>query len=194
MSSRHVLTVYTQGVNTLIQEEEQNNSLPFLFKLLNYRPQPWTPLDTLVIRGELTQTTAFTTQPLDYALMVKDLGYQRAMQWFPVLPPDVQHSYDIGPYQQPANLRPLPSQLALSQDAMQTIASLDQQIRALPPGALRTESDSNNWAINGPKTASGKALMAGDPHLQLTLPPIWYQLDANSPATPSAASPFPAFR
>lgn len=192
-SSRHVLTIYTQGVNALIQEEEQNNSLPFLFKLLNYRPQPWTPLDSLVIQGELTQTTAFTTQPLDYALMVKALGYKRTMQWFPVLPPDAQHPYDTGPYQQPANLRPLPAQLALGQDTLQEVASLDQQIRALPPGALRTESDSNNWAANGPKTASGEALMAGDPHLQLTLPPIWYQLDASSPGYSFSGITVPGF-
>ncbi len=58
MNTRHVLTTYAQGVNALIREEEQSNSMPFLFKLLNYRPQPWTPLDTLVIEGELTQTTA----------------------------------------------------------------------------------------------------------------------------------------
>jgi penicillin amidase len=86
-----VLAIYTQGVNALIQEEEQNNSLPFLFKLLNYRPQPWTPIDSLVIQGELTQTGAFSTMPLDYALMVKALGYQRtfsgaSIPGFPVTP------------------------------------------------------------------------------------------------------------
>lgn len=192
VSSRQVLTIYTQGVNALIQEKEQSNSLPFLFKLLNYRPQPWTPIDSLVIQGELTQTGAFSTMPLDYALMVKALGYQRTMQWFPVLPPDSQHPYDTGPYQQPTTLRPLPSQLALSQDAMQTIARLDQQIRALP-NAMRDGSDSNNWAVNGPKTTSGKALMAGDPHLQLTLPSIWYQLDASSPDYSFSGASIPGF-
>ncbi len=177
---QQVLQDYAQGVNARIQEEEQNNSLPFLFTLLNYRPQPWTPIDTLVILGEFMQGDAFNTQPLDYARMVKALGYQRTMQWFPVLPPDAQHPYDTGPYQQQEGLRPLPAQMNLSQDTMQTIASLEQHIRALP-NAMRTASESNNWAVNGPKTASGKALMAGDPHLSLTLPSIWYPLDASSP-------------
>ena len=178
--SRQVLQGYAQGVNALIQEEEQNNSLPFVFKLLNYRPQPWTPIDSLVVWGEFVQFGSFTTVPLDYALLVKALGYQRTMQWFPVLPPDAQHPYDTGPYQKQEGLRLLPSQLALSQDALQAVASLDQQIRALP-NAMRDGSESNNWAVNGPKTASGKALMAGDPHLDLTLPSFWYQLDASSP-------------
>ena len=40
---------------------------------------------------------------------------------------------------------------------------------------------SNNWAVNGPKTASGKALMAGDTHTQLLLPSIYFPLEASSP-------------
>src|SRR5260370_41166256 len=118
--------------------------------------------------------------PLDYALMVKALGYHRTLQWFPVLPPDTQHPYDTGPYQQSTSLRPLPSQLTLSQEAMQTIASLDQQIRVLP-NAMRDGSDSNNWAVNGLKTASGKALMAGDPQLHVTVSATWYPIKSTSP-------------
>ncbi|MEO7021928.1 MAG: penicillin acylase family protein [Ktedonobacteraceae bacterium] len=178
---RQELQKYALGVNTRIGEAEQSNTLPFMFKLLNYRPQPWTAIDSLVIQGELTQELDYSTTPLDYAMMVKSLGYDRTMQWFPVLPPDVQHPYDPGPYQAPTGLTPLPSQLALSEGTMQSVASLDQQIRALP-SSMRYESASNNWAVNGPKTISGKALMAGDPHLHQTLPAIWYQIDAASPS------------
>jgi len=190
-STGQALQEYTNGVNAWINEAERSNSLPFMFKLLNYRPQPWTPIDTLVIQGDLTQQLDFSTTPLDYALMVKALGYDRTMQWFPVLPTDTQHPYDRGPYQKPidptflpstpVNLTPLPSQMALSQTMMRSIAEADQQIRALPH-AMRNGPASNNWAVNGPKTASDKALMAGDPHLDLTLPSIWYQLDASSPS------------
>lgn len=177
---RSALRAYTDGVNGWINEAEQSNSLPFMFKLLNYRPQPWTPLDTLVIQGVMTQDLDFSTTPLDYALLMKSLGYTRTMQWFPVLPTDAQHPYVVSPSTNAANPTPLPSQLALNQSAMQSIAGIDQQIRALP-NAMRGSSASNNWAVNGPLTASGKALMAGDPHLHLTLPAIWYQLDATSP-------------
>ncbi len=85
-SAYQALLKYSQGVNAWIGEAEQNNSLPFMFKLLNYRPQLWTPIDTLVIQGEVTQELDFTTTPLDYAMMVKAPGYQHTMQWFPVLP------------------------------------------------------------------------------------------------------------
>src|SRR5438046_8852849 len=64
---RQALQDYAQGVNARIQEEEQNNSLPFVFKLLNYRPQPWTPIDTLVILVWGLIQNEVTTVPLDYA-------------------------------------------------------------------------------------------------------------------------------
>src|SRR5687767_284945 len=34
---------------------------------------------------------------------------------------------------------------------------------------------SNNWAVAARRSAHGNALLAGDPHLQLTLPSIWYE-------------------
>ena len=174
------LQAFSGGVNAWIKQAEQSNSLPFMFKLLSYQPDLWTPIDSLVIQGVMTQDLDFSTTPLEYALMVKSLGYARTMQWFPVLPTDTQHPYDTGPYQQPSSLTPLPSQLAFGQATMQSIAQMEQQMKALP-NAMRDGSASNNWAVNGPLTASGKALMAGDPHLHLTLPSIWYQIAGNSP-------------
>ena len=40
---------------------------------------------------------------------------------------------------------------------------------------------SNNWVLAGSRTVSGKPLLANDPHLQITLPPIWYEIDLHSP-------------
>lgn len=34
---------------------------------------------------------------------------------------------------------------------------------------------SNNWAVSPGRTRDGHALLAGDPHLELTLPSIWYE-------------------
>jgi penicillin G amidase len=174
------LTAYAQGVNALIQQEQQSNTLPVMFTLLNYKPRPWTPIDTLIVQEDMTQTLDFTSTPLDYALFANSLGYDRTMQWFPVIPANTQHPYDTGPFQA-ANLTPLPTQMSTVQNNITAISDLASQIAQLPAGALHQISSSNNWAVNGPKTASGNALMAGDPHLHLTLPSIWYQLDTSSP-------------
>lgn len=177
---RQGLISYTQGVNARISQDEAKHDLPMMFKLLGYAPRAWTPLDSLVTQGIMTQTLDFTTTPLDYALLVQSLGYQRTMQWFPILPPDAQQPYDPGPYHG-ASITPLPSQQTLSASAMQAISMLATQIAALPPTAIHHGGNSNNWAVNGTKTLAGKPLMAGDPHLRLTLPAIWYQLEATSP-------------
>ncbi len=41
---------------------------------------------------------------------------------------------------------------------------------------------SNNWALNGPRTTSGQALLANDPHLGLSAPAIWYFASLQAPA------------
>jgi len=40
---------------------------------------------------------------------------------------------------------------------------------------------SNNWAVAGSKTRSGKPILANDPHLKLTLPSIWFELQIHTP-------------
>ena len=61
-------------------------------------PGPWTPVDSLVIQGELTQELDFTSTPLDYALLERSLGAARTMDWFGVIAKNAQTPYDPGPY------------------------------------------------------------------------------------------------
>lgn len=177
---RTALTAYTQGVNDVIREDERTGKWPVMCKLLGYQPKLWTPQDSLVIQGIMTQTLDFTDAPLDYALLSKSLGYDRTMSWFPILPTDEQHPYDPGPYQKDAPAPVLPS-TEVSNAQWSAVLDIKQQLRALPDMAVHHGSNSNNWAVDGSKTASGKPLMAGDPHLSQTLPAIWYQVTANSP-------------
>jgi len=177
------LTAYAQGVNDRIDEAARNNTLPTFFKLLNYQPLSWTPVDSLVVQGDLIQTLDLTSKPLDRAVLVRTFGPQRTNAWFPTVPADVatQRPYDSGPYRS-APPSPLPSQLNLSAEQVRAVAGLSRQLAALPAFALHGYANSNNWAVDGARTASGKPLMAGDPHLRQTLPAVWYQLEASSPS------------
>ncbi len=40
---------------------------------------------------------------------------------------------------------------------------------------------SNNWAISGAHTASGKPILCNDPHLALNLPSLWYEMQLTAP-------------
>ncbi|MCL6452948.1 MAG: penicillin acylase family protein [Alicyclobacillus sp.] len=180
--ARLALTAYARGVNDCIAEDERTGDLPMLFKMLGYQPKPWTPVDSLVIQGIMTQSLDFTTAPLDYALLVQSLGYQQTMNFFPVLPVDTQHPYDLGPYRDDGVV-PLLSPVDPSVSAAEAAAAsaIEQRLRNLPDTAVHQGSNSNNWAVDGTKTASGKPLMAGDPHLTQTLPAIWYELSGDAP-------------
>jgi penicillin amidase len=180
--SREAGIAYAQGVNDRISEAETNHQLPAMFALLGYQPKPWTPVDSLIVKGDMTQTLNFTDTPLVMALLEKSLGADLTSQWFPTLPPTPQSPYDPGPY--PPAVAPAPIATVSQITDSEAVAAADayQRIASLPAGLVATGGDSNNWAVAGSRSASGGALMAGDPHLHLTLPAIWYQLSWDSPS------------
>src|SRR5690606_7936824 len=64
-----------------------------------------------------------------------------------------------------------------------TVAVLpDNGLLASRIPAPRPQVGSNNWAIGGSRSATGLPILANDPHLQLTLPSIWYQMQLSSPS------------
>src|SRR5713226_3209673 len=179
--SRVAIVAYAQGVNDRIDEAKRTHQLPAMFTLLGYEPKPWTPIDSLIVKGDMTQTLNFTDTPLVMALLDKSLGPDLTSEWFPVLPPNGQSPYDPGPYSARTDLGKIAPMRAVSDGEASAVASLYDRLRALPPGLIATGGASNNWAVAGSRSASGGALMAGDPHLHLTLPAIWYQLSMDSP-------------
>jgi len=179
--SRAALEAYAQGVNDRIIEAESRHQLPAMFTLLGYQPKPWTPIDSLIVKGDMTQTLNFTDTPLVMALLSKTLGPDLTSEWFPVLPPNQQSPYDPGPYQPRSAPAPVQTMRAVNAAEASAIADLYGRLGALPAGLIATGGASNNWAVAGSRSASGGALLAGDPHLHLTLPAIWFQLSMDSP-------------
>ena len=200
------LLAYAQGVNDDIARVRTDGDWPAAFSLAQVYPTPWTPVDSLVIQGVLTEELDFTTTPLYYAMLEKSLGLARTMAWFPVIPANTQSPYDPGPYQHPAltplapdaaSTAPGPVGAGLSAEAagpapgtarsapsaaVATAAgTLLAQISRLPSGLVHREPDSNAWAANGPAVAGNGAMLAGDPHLPQTLPSIWYEAALSAP-------------
>ncbi|HEY1421266.1 MAG TPA: penicillin acylase family protein [Candidatus Dormibacteraeota bacterium] len=178
--SRLAALAYSQGVNDRITEAESTHQLDAMFTLLGYQPQPWTPIDSLIVKGDMTQTLNFTDTPLVIAQLDKSLGADLASEWFPVLPPNSQSPYDPGPYA-PAATAPIEAMRQVTDAEAAAAADLYSRLTALPAGLVATGGASNNWAVAGFKSASGGALLAGDPHLHMTLPAIWFQLTMDSP-------------
>jgi penicillin amidase len=185
------LVAYARGVNDYLARARARDQWPAVFSLTGVYPASWTPVDSLLVQGELTQQLDFSTEPLDYALLERSLGAQRTMDWFGVQPRNQQHPYDPGPYRN-LGLTALPAQLtsatrggvsrpAGSADGAQAAAAILAQTDALPAGQIHVTADSNAWAVNGPKVEGGGAMLAGDQHLLQTLPSIWYETELSAP-------------
>jgi penicillin amidase len=196
------LLAYSRGVNDYLAQVRANGQWPSIFALAGVYPRDWTPVDSLVLQGILTQELDFTTTPLDYALLERSLGPARTMAWFPVLPPRPvpQFPYDPGPYRN-RGLAPIAPQAsaatATAQPAATTgagpatepggagaaiaAASVLSIMSGLPAGLVHHAPDSNAWAANGRAVAGGVAMLAGDPHLPQTIPSIWYQAALSAP-------------
>jgi penicillin amidase len=213
------LLAYARGVNDDIAQVRASGQWPAAFTLAGVYPSAWTPVDSLVIQGELTQHLDFTSTPLDYALLERSLGAARTMDWFPVIAPNAQAPYDPGPYAKPV-LTPLPpnaastvppatlsgdpaagttARSAISAGEAEAAGTLLAQLSQLPAGQLHEYPDSNAWAANGPAVAggpaaggqAGRALLAGDPHLPQTIPSVWYEVALSAPGLSAAGVSVP---
>ena len=105
-------------MNDDIAQVRADGDWPAVFTLTGAYPKPWTPVDSLVIQGVLTQELDYTTGPLDYAILQRSLGAANTSDWFPVVPANTWTPYDTGPYLKEP-LTPVAADLASSAPAGQ---------------------------------------------------------------------------
>ena len=148
LQMRELIVSYSNGVNAWMDSRKLNWPIEFL--ILRFRPEPWTPLDSLVVK----EVMALMLCP-DYqseavrGKLVESLGAEKALQILE------------------EGIPPPPSESVM-------ISGVD--MLPIPPF-----QGSNNWVVSGSRTESGKPLLANDPHLQITLPPIWFEMHINCP-------------
>ncbi|HEV2764898.1 MAG TPA: penicillin acylase family protein, partial [Pyrinomonadaceae bacterium] len=185
---RAALEAYARGVNAFIAAMNEQTTPPE-FRLLQYRPRPWTVADSMVV-GKLFSELLSTTWPTDLA---------RAA--FASLPPDKQK--ELFPSTSPLDVLVVGTDAekpkartstaaprASMKDALgvlRAVASVEAQLRAsrarLGFGQLDNDerAASNNWVVSGRRTATGKPLLANDPHLPAGAPSIWYMIHLSAP-------------
>ncbi|MFX3674939.1 MAG: penicillin acylase family protein [Paenisporosarcina sp.] len=157
--AKQVLEWYTEGVNAYMEQAKEKGELSFEFKLLGYEPEPWTEVDSLTIGKFMAYDLGGNWSSL--AIRHWALGNfpeDKARELFITYPED-----------KPAIIE----------------ANLKNQVDVagqFNPAVLPNEfNGSNNWVVSGDKTKSGMPLLADDPHLGLSTPSIWYQMQLESP-------------
>ncbi|MFN8308681.1 MAG: penicillin acylase family protein [Chitinophagales bacterium] len=174
--SRAFLQAYCKGVNAYIETLQPKN-FPIEYKLLGYAPEPWTPLKTALLLKNMANMLSVYEYDIENTNFVARYGEEQFQYLYPekdsfsdyIIPKGTAWNFD-----QP--------QTAKNSEA-DTIRDKRQALlfkNVLPkPQEL---NGSNNWAVSGAKTTSGKPLLCNDPHLQLNLPSIWYEMHLVSPS------------
>jgi penicillin amidase len=154
--TRDALQCYADGVNAEIMH--RSDRLPIEFALLDYMPERWTPLDSLAILIDYRwyRTGRFPVIALaDLAgRLLADEGLFLA---FLTREADDETIMPVGSY-------------GPRRRADEAIAT-----RAPEGGGWDDGTGSNNWVISGERTASGKPLLASDPHLPFSSLSWWYE-------------------
>ncbi|MGH2980953.1 MAG: penicillin acylase family protein [Solirubrobacterales bacterium] len=153
---RALLDSYCGGVGAAV---ETAKALPFEMQLLRLDFERWRPADMLAI-GKLLAFGLSTNweRELLRADMVRELGPELAARLDPV--------YAAG--------NPNVLQQRWSGDGMAFAEQIAQIRNSI--GQAVGASGSNNWAVSGERSANGKPLIAGDPHLPPSMPGIWFQI------------------
>jgi penicillin amidase len=201
---RALLEAYARGVNAFIQQHQNNLALEF--KLLKYKPTPWLPTDSLVIAGYMYQTLTDTWErELDRAAVEARVGPDRSKELFsaeaqmdrfvigdPDEPNDGSRASQLNPDDEDDDddmsddvLKASTASPRASADSPTDLSSsLWPSIRSqldATQNELRQSLGSNNWVVSGAHTATGKPLLANDTHLELSIPPIWYEIHVTAP-------------
>ncbi|MGH7120620.1 MAG: penicillin acylase family protein [Acetobacteraceae bacterium] len=169
-ATRDLLDAYARGVNAWIKERGRFAAPQFL---LLGRPEPWTAVDSLYWgawmsfslsgdwRRELARLALTGKLPNDRILALWPLGH--------------------GDKGIDASLAALRS----------TAAHLLAFRPVFPPLFAAAAPASNEWAVAGDRSATGAPLLAGDPHLGLAFPSLWYLARIETPHTTLAGATAP---
>src|SRR5262249_53254263 len=157
---RRGLEAYAAGVNAFLAA--RRGALPPEFLLLRFAPESWQPADSLVW-GKLMAVRLGGNYrgELLRARLVRTVSAADLALFYPEYPNDALTTF--------SDMMPIYRKLALD--------PLDE---ALPPIAGPTYA-SNNWVVDGRHSASGKPLLANDPHLEFGAPGFWYLARLKTP-------------
>jgi penicillin amidase len=177
---------YTAGVNAYINSLTAS-SLPLEFKLLGYKPEAWSNLKTALFIKLMTsdlagqqyaRDLAFTNERSVFSKEEMDLLYpQVGDSLVPIIPRGTPFAA--------ASVNPVPPATADS-----LYFGKDTIVHPVETPKPTDMKGSNNWAVAGSRTKSGFPILCNDPHLRLTLPSIWFEMQMTTPTMNAYGSTF----
>lgn len=169
-ASLQAVEAYTAGVNAWIAQLDPSE-YPLEYKILNYRPEKWTSLKSALLLKYMTYTLAGRNNDLRMSNTRAFFGDSFIRE---ILDLDPEWNDPTIPQGTKWDFEPL----EVKQPDSNFTPAIAQQVLPFEPDPA---NGSNNWAVNGSKTASGYPILANDPHLNMSLPSIWYTIQLHTP-------------
>lgn len=163
-----LLEAYSNGINYYINQLDYK-SLPIEYKLMNYRPELWSPYKSALYHKAMAEILCGRDQDIEMSNAKQFFGndfdllypeYNKLTD--PVIPAGTKWNFQI-----PKN------------DSASIITN--PKIITIPIDSSPSGLGSNNWAISAIKSSSGNPILCNDPHLSLNLPSIWYEQQIITP-------------
>lgn len=170
---RAVIDAYAAGVNAGLSALA---APPFEYAPLRQSPAPWTPEDSVLVvasmyftlqdpvaAGEARAAALHATLPAPLATFLNSTAssWDTPEHGAPLPAP-------VPPGPEVFDLRKVATPVTFRGAAMDTAVAAADVIDEVSLG-------SNNWAVSGARTTTGRALVADDMHLGITAPNIWYR-------------------
>ena len=176
-ASKALIDAYCAGVNAYIKTLKPKD-YPVEYKLLDYAPEPWTSLKVALLLKNMANMLSVFEYDIENNNFVAKYGEAN----FKKLYPDFIADEDpIIPKGTPFTVTPVNS--TDNQRAQATAIGVKGPHELFANALTKPDeiTGSNNWAVSGSKTKSGKPILCNDPHLRLSLPSIWYEMHLVSP-------------
>jgi len=180
---------YAAGVNAYI-DELKPSQLPIEYKLLNYKPEKWTPLKTALFLKYMSYDLAGKDDDFEFTNLKTIFSKPDFEKLFPI------YADSLKPIAPSLPENPYPTRPAIDLTPPAQADSLYFSFKQdSVTGILQNKPDrdngSNNWAVSGSKTKSGRPIICNDPHLGLNLPSLWYEMQLSTPDFTAYGVSFP---
>lgn len=167
---RGVIEAYSKGVNTWI-ESLRYETYPLEYKILDAAPEKWRPENSALLLKYMTQMLAGRSDDVRTSNTIARFGEEFADTFLsrrselmdPIIPPGTVWEFDANPPDRPEE---------------HFLPAYTEEIEPWQPHPL---NGSNNWVVDGSRTADGFPILSNDMHLGMTLPSIWYEAQLHTP-------------
>ena len=180
---------YAAGVNAYIDDLTPAH-YPIEYKLLNYKPEKWTPLKTALFLKYMSYDLAGKDDDFEYTNARTAFTKNEFEKLYPIAPDSLK------PIVPKTVESPYPSKsivdltVPLIADSLYFTYKADS-FNNVNPDQPDKDNGSNNWAVAGSRTASGRPIICNDPHLGLNLPSLWYEMQLSTPEFTAYGVSFP---